>query len=191
VTMSVGFVALIPLMSSLVIIHNKFNREDVLQNEDFSNCLVPLIFAIGVYLCFVLASLHALVRDGLAQNMPVWIRNSIGSLLQQIIALISILVGLVKMRRYILLQEQRAWQADEEGDISTNFYIAFRPALILLGLYFVKSFLFQEEYQFWKCMIAKSLVGLCILVSTYFDSRIGHAVSLWLLALPITSILCG
>lgn len=123
--------------------------------------------------------------------MPVWTRDSIGYLIQQVVCLIATLVGFYKLRQYVLIKEELAWQLDSDHDQIMDFFDAFRPFLILIGLYFLKAALFKEDFQFFKMWIAKSMIALCIVASTYYDKTLGNGMPLIALAIPISTILIG
>ena len=78
---------------------------------------------------------------------------------------------------------------DDEEDRFMDFYEAFSPIFVLIGLFVTKVAMIKEDFQATKCVLAGFLILLASTAETYFDKDLENNVSPCILALPISGIL--
>ena len=70
-----------------------------------------------------------------------------------------------------------------------DFYEAFTPIFVCIGLFICKIVMMRSEFQVTKCILAMFLLLLASATETYFDNDLQNNVSLCILAVPISGIL--
>ena len=87
------------------------------------------------------------------------------------------------------MKEFRFWKGDDNGkDSNMDFNEAFRPMYILIALSFVKLVLFRGQFDLYIGIAGFSGLIFARLTETYFDIDDDNDVSLWLVAIPLTTI---
>mmetsp|Transcript_5040 Transcript_5040/g.7576 ORF Transcript_5040/g.7576 Transcript_5040/m.7576 type:complete len:324 (-) Transcript_5040:79-1050(-) len=202
-TFVVGVLGVIPCEVSLAMIYRKFKQDIELMERpsirdlpnfveyEYNTAMIPLIW-LSLSICIViLVNLINILRDSIENGPLVWIRDAFGQQILYFTLHLSILTSLVKLKEYVKIKEEREWEPDSATDNIMDFYDAFRPIFVLVGLYLVKVSLIKATHDFGKVILALASVGIAFICHSYFDSDQHNNVRLELLALPISVILVG
>jgi hypothetical protein len=80
------------------------------------------------------------------KGIYVWYRDSFGSMAQKLIAMSCVFATLLKVQEYVRIKEVRKWQLDDENDRVMDFYEAFTPIFICIGLFICKILMLRSEF---------------------------------------------
>jgi len=100
----------------------------------------------------------------------VWTRESVGKLGEQIAYTVLLIIGAFRLKSYMLLKEQAKWTIDDPLDDQMDFYSAFIPVFVFIGLFIFKKVLIKGSNDIIRLGIAKSAIALAVVTETYFDS---------------------
>ena len=157
--------------------------------KHYSDAFTPLILESGVICLIIATNMFFLVKEMRHRGFYVWYRDNFGSMFQKLFAMCSVFGTLLKVQEYVRIKEVRKWQLDDENDRVMDFYEAFTPIFICIGLFICKIVMMRSEFQIAKCILAMFLILLALAAETYFDNDLQNNVSLCILAVPISGIL--
>lgn len=92
-----GFLFNTPMMGSIIIVYEKYTQDSLY----YSRAMLPVIILLSVMLFVILLTLFSLVFDLLDKGCLAWHRDSVGYLVQAIVAYICILVTSINLMGYI------------------------------------------------------------------------------------------
>lgn len=92
-----GFLFNLPLMGSIIVVYEKYTQDSL----EYSTSMLPIIIMISTVLAMIIITLFSLGFDLLDKGCLAWHRDSIGYLLQAIIAYICILCTAANLQEYI------------------------------------------------------------------------------------------
>ena len=122
--------------------------------------------------------------DLLDKGCLAWHRDSVGYLIQAIVAFVCILVTAVNLMHYIEQFETN----DAESYDNNSVMQCFVPILVLSCLYFLKIVCFRVKNSIMHLAITISVASMAFAFESHFDNELENA-PLYIVAIPISCIL--
>jgi len=84
-------------MGAIIIVYEKYTQDSL----QYSKSMLPIISQVSLIILIILITIFALGVDLLDKGCLAWHRDSVGYLIQSLVAYICILVTAVNLMRYI------------------------------------------------------------------------------------------
>ena len=141
--------------TSFILPHVALSLQYAHDIYEYSNCMLPIIVQLSLVLLVILMTLFSLGVDLLDKGCLAWHRDSVGYLLQTIIANVCMLVTAVNLMRYME-------QYEENDDIAIKHSVmqCFVPLLVLAGLWLVKICCFKVKNSIMHLAISVSMASM-------------------------------
>lgn len=178
-TTIVGFLFNSLLMGSIIIVYEKYS----LDRGEYSHVMVPIIISLSLLLLAIIVSLFALGVDLLDKGCLAWHRDSVGYLLQAMIANICFLVTASHLTNYIAQYEDNAKIAK-----TVSVMQCFVPMITLACLWLIKILCFRVKNSVMQLAILISVASMAFAFESHFDYEVENA-PLYIVAIPISCIL--
>ena len=175
-----GFLFNAPLMGAIIVVYEKYT----VNKLDYSRSMIPIIVLASAVILLLMTTIFTLGIDLLDKGCLAWHRDSIGHLVQAVLAYICVLCTSINLKEYIELIE------DNNGvyPIEESVLDCFTPLLILAGLWLLKILCFRVRNSIMHLAIAISVASLAFAFESHFDNQESNA-PLFIVAIPVSCIL--
>jgi len=180
VTLLAGFFFNLPVMTTLVLVWEKYN----IDTMSYSASFVPIIVLMSILIGIVCISMFALVNELLDKGCLTWHRDALGQFFQILVCLICILTSAVNVRVYLEEYEQHPRNTIRDRSMLS----CFQPLLILTILVGLKLVLFKVKHSLAITAIILSLASMTFAFESHFDNDKFEA-PLFVVAIPVAFIL--